>query len=498
MFNQKGWNDSNMSEYKSKIIIGAVLAVIIAIGLAGATIVLAPQTITTVSTQSQQSSLGSTVQESLSSSSASQQSASSSTAVQGAQSVLIVQLTDPPIVPPGTTSLNLTYTAMDLLVTEPVATSTTSTTTSGTSSSSTTSTSSSSCSSATTITSKTSTSSSSSEVASQTIAITPTGGSATVDLLKLQNISQTLASASLPTGSTIYSVTFVVSSTSIDIDGTVSPVTLTSGSTLLVALTTPAVVRGTVAILLDLNPTIIDTSSGYQMIPSSIGVIQPSSEITNQDQQVGYTHQLTDQDQNDIKQTKGQVTASVVSLSVSGSTTNITIKVSNTGCYSATLESVAVIGNFTTLNCPSTTTTTQDNHGGNGFPGQQRCESLNQVVFFPSGTSGSTKSSSSSTTTTSSTASGACATAQMTLGSLGWGGFDDSQLVISPGQCVLLAFSGTISYGPPSNVLVPSTLPGQTYTVQVVTSNSVYANPGCMLPFSQASCQLPPSNNGRH
>ena len=95
-----------MSEYKTKIVLGAVLAVIIAVGLAGATIMLAPQTGTTVSIQSQQSSQNSQ------NTSTSQQLLSTSTAILGAQSVLIVQLTDPPIVPAGTTSLNLTYTAL--------------------------------------------------------------------------------------------------------------------------------------------------------------------------------------------------------------------------------------------------------------------------------------------------------------------------------------------------------------------------------------------------
>jgi len=37
----------------------------------------------------------------------------------GAQSVLVVQLTDPPKVPAGTSSLNLTYSAAVLVVSEP-------------------------------------------------------------------------------------------------------------------------------------------------------------------------------------------------------------------------------------------------------------------------------------------------------------------------------------------------------------------------------------------
>ncbi|MGH2638579.1 MAG: DUF4382 domain-containing protein, partial [Rhabdochlamydiaceae bacterium] len=244
-----------MSEYKTKIVLGAALAVILAVGLAATAILVAPQ----IGTPSRQ-------QSSLNTSTLQQQLSSSSSVPLGSQSFLIVQLTDPPIVPQGTTLLNLTYSAINLLVTEP-STSTSISTSSGTS---------------TTVTST-----EAGQVTSQTISIVPSGGSATVDLLKLQNISQTIGSANLPSGSTIYSISFAVSSISVEINGTSSPVTLaTGGSTLLVTLTRPATLLGTNAVLLDLNPTIINTPSGYQMIPSSIGIIKPQSEITDQDHQV--------------------------------------------------------------------------------------------------------------------------------------------------------------------------------------------------------------------
>ncbi|MHB2037051.1 MAG: hypothetical protein ACYCPW_09975 [Nitrososphaerales archaeon] len=493
-----------MSEYKTKIMLGAVLAVIIAIGLAGATIALAPQT--GVSTQSQQSSQNTSL-------------SSSSSAVLGAQSVLIVQLTDPPIVPVGTTSLNLTYTAMVLLVTEPA---TTSTTTSSASSSSTTTSSASSSSTSSATTTSTTTSKSTSQgslVNSQTITITPTGGSATINLLKLQNISQTLASANLPNGSIIYSISFVVSSINIDVNGVISPVILaTGGTTLLVAMVTPAEVQGTVAVLLSLNPTIINTPTGYQMIPSSVGVIRPSSEITGQDHQVGHTQQLTEQDQNEINHATGQLTASLVSLSVSGSTSTITIQVSNTGNASARLVLIGLNGNFTDLSCVSTSTTstststtsgTQDNLGDSVHQDQHDCQSQNQVVFVPSVTSTSTTSTSTSATTTttaittttqtssSSTSSAACTTGNLALVNSAEGGNGHNHLVIAPGQCITLTFSGTISDGESGNVLVPSTLSGQTYNIHLIASNNAESMLTCMPPFSQTSCTATSNQGGK-
>src|SRR5438552_3067666 len=110
-------------------------------------------------------------------------------------STLIVQLTDPPVVPPGTTSLNLTYSAINLVVAVPA--------------------------------------SQNGQVTPQTVAVTPQGGSATLELLRLQNVSQTLASANLPNGTTVYSISFTVTGVSIEVNGTVSAVTLATGASAL-------------------------------------------------------------------------------------------------------------------------------------------------------------------------------------------------------------------------------------------------------------------------
>jgi hypothetical protein len=86
-------------------------------------------------------------------------SGGSSSALAGSQALLLVQLTDPPVVPTGTTSLNLTYSALDLIVAEQ-----------GTGN----------------------------LVTTSDVTVTPQGGSATLDLLQLQNVSQTIATASIP------------------------------------------------------------------------------------------------------------------------------------------------------------------------------------------------------------------------------------------------------------------------------------------------------------
>ena len=438
-----------MSEYKTKIVHGVVLAVVIATGLAVASMAIAP------------SLFGSTTQ------------SQNSTSQLSGPSVLLVQLTDPPVVPSGTTSLNLTYSSISLLVAEPSTTTEVSTST---------------ITSPTTSTATTTITKTMNNVVNQptSVSIPATGGSATVDLLKLQNISQTIASANLPNGTTIYSVslnldTSVTSNINITINGVTHPVTLaTSGTSLLVTLAKPAVLEGTNAVLLDLTPTVVNTTSGYQMIPSSVGIIKPQSEVTNQQHQIGHQDRLTDQDQQDIQSAAGQLTANLTALTVSGSTTTISVNVSNTGSAAFDLVAIGVQGNFTAQNpsCTTTTTTTTSDNNHQLFHFPIGCEGpfdLNEMVFVPT------------STTTTTAASSSCSTGAMSPVDLGGMG-DNNHLTVSPGQCVILTFTGTLTLGGHSITLVPNTSSGQQYIVHVIGSDNAQTTLSCVLPPSATSC----------
>lgn len=430
-----------MSEYKAKILMGVVLAVIIAVGLAGATMLIAPQ-----------------------SGSPSQQTSTSQ--VLSSKSVMLVQLTDPPIVPAGTTALNLTYSGINLLAAEPSTTTFTTVTDSVTS----------------TITKTLS------GVMNQpqSFAILQTG---TVDLLKLQNVSETLASASLPNGSTIYSVSFGVSSIHITINGTTSPVSLaTGGSTLLVTLAKPAVIQGTSAMLVDLTPTIVNTTSGYEMIPSAVGIIR--SNISGQEQQIGHQQSLSHQDNQEIHHVMGQANASLVALSVAGNMTTLKVMINNTGNANFSLVAVGVNGNFTTQNavCTQTSGQTSSTRQDDPTSNYQHCEGLfghQDLVFFPNSTLTAASSPSSCET-------GTMAPSFAGFGDNGNGG--NSHLQLSPGQCVVLTFSGTITFGNNGFVVVPSTMSGQNYTIHVIATNSTQIMLNCTLPVTSSSCT--PVQNG--
>jgi hypothetical protein len=172
-------------------------------------------------------------------------------------------------VPVGTSSLNLTYSAVNLLVSEPAF---------------------------------------NGQVTISSVSVTPSGGSATVDLLHLQNVSQTIASANLPTGSAIYTIGFTVKSVAISINGTVYQVSLAAGGTALVAiLVHPVFLNGTAVVLLELNPVVVNTPTGYQLIPSTVGVLKPQSEYRPSDQNVGTEDQISQKDQQELEQASGQV-----------------------------------------------------------------------------------------------------------------------------------------------------------------------------------------------
>jgi hypothetical protein len=346
----------------------------------------------------------------------------------GGSSLLVIQLTDPPHVPTGTSSLNMTYTSLALLVGEPAG---------------------------------------NGIVNPHTISVTPSGGSATLDLLKLQNVSQTIASASIPDGSVIYSVTFSVSSIKIDVNGTVSSVSLAGGSTFAVTLANDPSLHGTNLALLRLNPTVLNTSTGYQLIPSSVGVLR-QSHGEGQDK-VGSQHSLTSDDEHDLEAAQGSVSANLVSLSVSGNMTSVTFQVNNTGSTPVSLNAIGLHGNFT------------KQHG-------RASDHQEEVVFFPVVPASSSTTTVSTSTASTSTGAKSCAALQLGLANAHSEGDSNEGLLLNPGECVDLSFHGAIASGDSGSALIPSTGSGQVYEVHVIASDGANLQIDCTLPLGAASC----------
>jgi hypothetical protein len=364
----------------------------------------------------------------------------------GSSAELIIQLTDPPVVPKGTSSVNLTYTSIGLLVGVPVG---------------------------------------GGQQTTNAVSVSPPGGSATLDLLKLQNVLQTIASTSLPNGSRVYSFTFAIGTISIDVNGTKAPVALaTGGNALVVTLARPSALMGADVALLQLNPVIVDTPTGYQMIPSAVGIIRAEQTGNQDDRQVGYQQRLSSDDANQLENARGYLTATLSTLSVSGNATTITVEVRNMGNTSVALDAIGIHGNFsagggacaalsnateggytttsTTIKPASTATTESDCESG--YP--------DLLIFVPSN----------------STVTGtACVTQTMRLAT-GDVQQEIGGLALTRGQCVDLTFSGEIYYSATGVLLVPSIASGQVYWVSIIASNGADLNLSCSLPLSPTSC----------
>jgi hypothetical protein len=371
---------------------------------------------------------------------------------QGPTSLLVIQLTDPPQVPAGTSSLNMTYSSLSLLVGEPTG--------------------------------------SGNQMTTKTLTVVPTGGTATLDLLRLQNVSQTIGSATLPDGSALYSVTFTVTGIKIDVSESISSVSLATGNTFTVTLSGTQPLHGTNLALLRLDPVVVETPGGYSLIPSSVGVIRVSE--GQGENQLGFRHQLTYNDNWYLNQAKGSDTANLLDLAVTGSTTTVEAQVNNTGTVPIELDAVELAGNFTVdgPTCPTpvtTTATTTITHTAIPMQGPLWCGQKNHiigVIFVPVIPS--------STTTTSSTTSNGCTDLTMQLVNDAFRPFHFGGLTLSPGECVNLTFTGIISFGGSSIVLIPSTLAGQSYQVGIVASRGGNIRLECTLPLGKGSCQPVP------
>jgi hypothetical protein len=371
----------------------------------------------------------------------------SSGAEGGPTAVLAIRLTDPPQVPHLTSSLNLTYTSLDLLAGEP---------------------------------------GSNGQITTKTATVTPSGGSATVDLLKLQNESETIALANLPNDSILYSVTFNVSSIHIDVNNTVSVVSLaTSGTSFEVTIAQPSPCRTGDFALLQLNPVVVNTPTGYQLIPSAVGVM--GHEVNQGEDMIWSRHQISTGDNNRLAGVHGNVTASLVSLSVSGNVTSLKVLVNNSAGFSIDINALGLHGNFTVLGNICQTPgwsrpggmgggdmNSQGNHNGP----QSHCEvpvHMSEVVFVPV-----------ESTLTSPTTSTKCYTGTMSLVN-GFGG-DRTKVTLAPGQCLELTFVGVLSLGEAPFILIPSTGTGQTYVLTVIGSNGAHQMIQCSLPLTAKGC----------
>ena len=208
----------------------------------------------------------------------------------------VISLTDPPNVPNGTTSLMISYSAVQAHVVN---------------------------------------ASSSGWVNVQ--------GSGSVDLLSLLNVSQVIANSGIAANSTINMVRFKVNSANITINGVTSNVSVPSS---MITANVSNSGNSTSHVLVDLSPSIVtiytNSSTVFVMVPSVKAVAFTGSQGYVQ---IGARSQLTASEKADIKsQSNISITNEAVVSAGNSSTVSVTVK--NNGNQSITIKHVMVKGSM--------------------------------------------------------------------------------------------------------------------------------------------------------
>lgn len=221
-----------------------------------------------------------------------------------------VMLTDPPTVPAGTTVLNLTYSNIALHVAYPNGTS----------------------------------------------EWLPVNASGTINLFSLVNMSQTIASTSIPTGSAVDKIQFSITDVEAKVNGTVYPVT-TLSSTLVVLIANSEVNQTLSGVLVDFNPTLVQIqatdSNGtlvnyYVLVPSAVATIVTS--LNREQIKVGNIVELGQDNRarlvRVVEKFLKNVTIVSASLSVNGNATSISVTLTNSGNVTFRIYGLTLHGEF--------------------------------------------------------------------------------------------------------------------------------------------------------
>jgi hypothetical protein len=222
----------------------------------------------------------------------------------------LVMLTDPPTVPAGTTMLNMTYTDVSLHVLF----------TNGTS------------------------------------VWLPVGGSGMVNLFSLVDMSQTIASTTIPNDSQVNMIQFNITDVKAEVNGTTYNVTALS-NTLVVSVANSHVNESLSGVLVDFNPTLVQIQATdangaivyyYVLVPSATAVI--ISDLSREQVKVGTIVELGENNKAKLVHVVEEFTKNVTivsaSLSVKGNVTNLNVTVMNEGSLTFRIFGLTLHGEF--------------------------------------------------------------------------------------------------------------------------------------------------------
>ena len=229
------------------------------------------------------------------------------------KSSFAVMLTDPPTVPAGTTVLNLTYSDISLEVT----------------------------------------------YANGTTEWVSVGTSGTVNSFALVNMTKTIASTTIPTGSSVDKIEFTIANVDAVINGTTYSVT-TLSNTLVLSVANSKINQTLSGVLVDFNPTLVEIQSVdangnaidyYVLAPSATATV-----VTSLDQaqiRVGTIVKVGQNGQarltNVVQDFSQDISITSASLSVDGNTTNLSMTLTNNGDLTFRIFGIMLQGQFNPL-----------------------------------------------------------------------------------------------------------------------------------------------------
>ncbi len=222
----------------------------------------------------------------------------------------LVLLTDPPTVPAGTTLLNLTYSDVSLHVTYP----------------------------------------------NGTAAWLPVNASGTVNLFSLVNMSQTIASTTIPSGSAVDKIQFTIADVDAVVNGVTYNVTALS-NTLVVSVANSQVNQTLSGVLVDFNPTLVQIQATdangtlvyyYVLVPSATATIV--GDLSKEQIKVGTIVELGQNNRaklvHVVEEFSKNVTIVSASLSVNGNVTTLSVTLKNEGNVTFRVFGLTLHGEF--------------------------------------------------------------------------------------------------------------------------------------------------------
>jgi hypothetical protein len=222
----------------------------------------------------------------------------------------LVMLTDPPTVPAGTTILDLTYANVSLHVAYP----------------------------------------------NGTAIWLPVNASGTVNLFSLVNMSQTIASTTIPSGSAVDKIQFTIADVDAVVSGVMYNVTALS-DTLVVSVKNSQVNQTLSGVLIDFNPTLVQIQATdangtlvyyYVLVPSATAMI--IGDLSREQIKVGTIVELGQNNRvklvHVVEEFSKNVTIVSASLSVNGNATTLSVTIRNDGNFTFRVFGLTLHGEF--------------------------------------------------------------------------------------------------------------------------------------------------------